>query len=212
MKLAHRLVQVPRQLRHGLRAHHFAGQRGHHPPHLPGADAPQKRRADQDGHFFRPALKRSQSAGQKALSPSAGNAESNRAEAVHQTPLVVAVAVIAPRARSPFIPPPAGKAVPLPFRLQLEKPLPRQSRLPVQIAPETLFHLSQEVLEVLADRCYFRHGCKSPFLGSAFACQAKANLHPLAFYTINVTSPPECPVLTSATGGSRLLERVSGFP
>src|ERR1700751_1605406 len=31
-------------------------------------------------------------------------------------------------------------------------------------------------------------GCRSPF-GSALACEAKANLHPLAFYTINVTSP-----------------------
>src|SRR6201981_2487370 len=31
-------------------------------------------------------------------------------------------------------------------------------------------------------------GCRSPF-GSALACEAKANLQPLAFYTINVTSP-----------------------
>src|SRR5712692_275998 len=45
------------------------------------------------------------------------------------------------------------------------------------------------MLEVLADRCYLRHGCKSPFRESGFAGQAKANLHPLAFYTIEVTSP-----------------------
>jgi hypothetical protein len=46
------------------------------------------------------------------------------------------------------------------------------------------------VLEMLGDRCYFRHGCKSPFLGSGFPLvRQKTNLHPLAFYTINVTSP-----------------------
>jgi hypothetical protein len=39
MELAHRLVQIPRQLGNRLRAHRFSGQRGHHPPHLPGADA-----------------------------------------------------------------------------------------------------------------------------------------------------------------------------
>ena len=38
----------------------------------------------------------------------------------------------------------------------------------------------------------FAMGCRSPF-GSALACQAKANLHPLAFYTINVTSPHDLP-------------------
>ena len=47
--------------------------------------------------------------------------------------------------------------VPLPLRLQLEKLLPGQFRLPIQIPPETLFHLRQEVLEVLADLCYLRH-------------------------------------------------------
>ena len=35
----------------------------------------------------------------------------------------------------------------------------------------------------------FAIGCRSPFFGKALACEAKANLHPLAFYTINVTSP-----------------------
>jgi hypothetical protein len=34
----------------------------------------------------------------------------------------------------------------------------------------------------------FAMGCRSPF-GSALAWEAKANLHPLVFYTINVTSP-----------------------
>jgi hypothetical protein len=34
----------------------------------------------------------------------------------------------------------------------------------------------------------FAIGCRSPF-GTALACEAKANLHPLAFYTIKVTSP-----------------------
>jgi hypothetical protein len=39
------------------------------------------------------------------------------------------------------MPPPAAEPVALPLRLQLEKLLPRLSRLPIQIAPETLFHL-----------------------------------------------------------------------
>src|ERR1700735_155335 len=34
----------------------------------------------------------------------------------------------------------------------------------------------------------FAIGCRSPF-GKALACEAKANLHPLAFYTIEFTSP-----------------------
>src|ERR1019366_1435558 len=46
------------------------------------------------------------------------------------------------------------KAVALPLRLQFEELLPRQFGLPVQIAPKRFLHLRQEVLEVLADRCY----------------------------------------------------------
>src|ERR1700730_3247690 len=34
-------------------------------------------------------------------------------------------------------------------------------------------------------------GCRSSFPGSDFACEAKANLHPLALYTIEVTPPSD---------------------
>src|SRR5581483_9764501 len=46
------------------------------------------------------------------------------------------------------------------------------------------------MLELLRNRYNLGHGCKSPFLRKALALHAKANLHPLAFYTIDVTSPP----------------------
>src|SRR5262249_2591933 len=39
----------------------------------------------------------------------------------------------------------------------LEKPLPRQACLPIHIPPEGLFHFRQKMLEMLTDRCYFRH-------------------------------------------------------
>src|SRR5438093_687612 len=42
VKLANRLVQIAGQFRDRLRAHHFAGQGGHYPPHLPRADPAQK--------------------------------------------------------------------------------------------------------------------------------------------------------------------------
>src|SRR5205807_9472505 len=99
----------------------------------------------------------SQPHGQKALLPGACNAQPDRAEASHKIPLVVAVAIDSPLAPSPFVPPPAGIAIALPFRLQLEKLLPRLLRLPVHTPPETLFHLPQKMLEMLRDRDYLRH-------------------------------------------------------
>jgi hypothetical protein len=39
-------------------------------------------------------------------------------------------------------------------------------------------------------RVIFAMGCKSHFWSSALTRQAKANLHPPAFYTQNFTSPP----------------------
>ena len=57
LKGLHQTVQVATQFRDRLRAHHFARQDRHHPPHLPGRDAAQKRFPDQQHHFVRPALK-----------------------------------------------------------------------------------------------------------------------------------------------------------
>src|SRR4029077_13706079 len=157
VKLTNRLVQIAGQLRYGLRAHHLAGQRGHHPPHLPRTDAPQKRFPDQQRHLFGTPLKPFQSTGQKTFLPGSRNAQPDRAQAGHKIPLVVAVAIDSPSPRPPFVPPPAGIAIALPLRLQLEKLLPRLLRLPVQIPPETLFHLCQKMLVMLRDRDYLRH-------------------------------------------------------
>ena len=57
----------------------------------------------------------------------------------------------------PFVALGAGKALALPLRLQFEEALPGQLGLAVEIAPKRLHHLRQEMLEVLADRCYLRH-------------------------------------------------------
>src|SRR5437867_10405871 len=112
------------QFRDRLRAHHFAGQGGHYPPHLPRADPAQKCLPDQQRDLLRPPLKRLQTTGQKALLASTRNPQPDGAEAGHKIPLVVAVAIDSPSATPPFVPPPARIAIALPLRLQLEKPLP----------------------------------------------------------------------------------------
>ena len=86
---------------------------------------------------------------------------------------------------------PAGQPIALPLRLQFEKLLPGLSRLPVQIAPGTLFVSSRKCWECSLIGVILAFGCGSPFSGSALVCEAKANFHPLAFYTIEVTSPGE---------------------
>src|SRR6266436_3326456 len=124
VKLANRLVQIAGQFRDRLRAHHFAGQGGHYPPHLPRADPAQKCLPDQQRDLLRPPLKRLQTTGQKTLLASTRNPQPDGAEAGHKIPLVVAVAIDSPSATPPFVPPPARIAIALPLRLQLEKPLP----------------------------------------------------------------------------------------
>src|SRR5450759_2753527 len=54
--------------------------------------------------------------------------------------------------------------------------------------PKALFHVGQKVLEMLGDRCNLRHGCKL-LSGNGFCLSGKANLLPLAVYTIEFTSP-----------------------
>src|SRR5436189_3862879 len=90
VKLANRLVQIAGQFRDRLRAHHFAGQGGHYPPHLPRADPAQKCLPDQQRNLLRPPLKRLQTTGQKALLASTRNPQPDGAEAGHKIPLVVA--------------------------------------------------------------------------------------------------------------------------
>ena len=73
------------------------------------------------------------------------------------------------------------------FELQSERQrdLPR---LPIQITPETLFHLRQKVWKCSVIGIIFAIGCRSPF-GKALACEAKANLHPLAFTQSTLRHP-----------------------
>src|ERR1700719_207887 len=157
MKLAHRFIQIARQLRHRLRTYRLSRDGRHHPSYLPGRDASQKRLPDQQRNLLRPPLKSPQSHRQKALASGARDAQPNRPEAGHRIPLVVAVAVLARLPLPPLIPPPARDPVALPLRLQLEKLLPCLPGLSIQIAPETLFHLRQKMLEMLGDRDYLRH-------------------------------------------------------
>jgi hypothetical protein len=157
MEPAYRLVQIAGQLRPRLRAHHLARQSGHHPPYLPGRNAAQKGFADEHRDLFRPPLKALQPARQKTLLPGTRDAQPDGAEAGHEIALVVAVTIDAAAATPPCVAPGARKAVALPLRLQFEKLLPRQLGLAIQIAPKRLLHLCQEMLEVLADRCYLRH-------------------------------------------------------
>src|SRR5207249_5843074 len=141
MKLAHRLVQIPGQLGDGLRAHRLPSNGGHYPSHLSGRDPAQKCLPDQQRDLFGTPLETSQAHRQKALLAGARNAEPNRPEAGHEIPLIVAVAVSSSFPPPTLVPRPAREAVALPLRLQLKKLLPGFTRLPIQIAPETLFHL-----------------------------------------------------------------------
>src|SRR4029077_10963353 len=129
----------------------------HHPTHLPGADAPQEGLPYQQRNLFRPPLKAPQSHRQKALPPGAGDAQPNRSKASHEIPLVVAIGVDSPFPLPPLMPSPATEPVALPLRLQFKKLLPRLPGLPIQGAPEALFHLRQKMLEMLGDRDYLRH-------------------------------------------------------
>src|SRR5207248_8559606 len=83
--------------------------------------------------------------------------QDNQAKPDHTIPSVVAIAVVPPLPPPALIRRPAGKTVALPLRLQFEKVLPGLPCLPVQIPPETLFQLTQKMLEMLVDRNYLRH-------------------------------------------------------
>src|SRR5271167_1450561 len=140
----------------------------------------QKRLPDQHRHLFRPPLETLDPTRQKTLSPSARHPQPQRAQSGHEIALVVAIAIIPALASPPLISSPARKAVSLSLRLQFQEPLPSQLRLAVHIAPETLFHLRQKMLEMLGDRCNLRHGCKL-LSENGFCLSGKANLHPLVF-------------------------------
>ncbi len=61
-----------------------------------------------------------------------------------------------------------------------------------------------EVLELLCDRCYFSHGCKV-LSGNGFELGAKADLNPLAPYTIEAASSNQNRELTCGQFYAKLL-------
>src|SRR5271166_6267304 len=62
----------------------------------------------------------------------------------------------------PAVPRASHVQVALSLGKQLEQPPHALLHLPLQVAPKTLFQLADEMLELLGDGCYLRHGCKSP--------------------------------------------------
>jgi len=157
MKLAHGLVQIARQLRHGLRAHYFSRQQAHHPPHLPRRDPAQKRFADEQAHLVGPALELRDHLGQEPALAAARNPQTQRPEAGDKIPQVISVAMILAR-RRPAIARTHHVPVALPLAQQLEKLLGRPLRLALQVAPKTFLQLLHKMLEMLGDRDYLRHG------------------------------------------------------
>src|SRR5260370_41220036 len=167
----------------------LAGQRGHHAAHLLGGDATQKRLANQQRDILGAALKLGHHLRQKTPFAGARHAQPQRAELGHEIPGVISVAVVLALRRA-HVAPAHHVEVALPFAQSIEKLLRRLLRPRLQVAPKTFLQILHKMLEMLADWDYLRHGCRSPFFGMALACEAKANLHPLPFYTTEFTSQP----------------------
>ena len=162
MKLPHGMVQIASQVGDRLRADRLARQRSHHAAHLAGRDTAQKGLADQQGQLRSPALELLHPRRKKALAAGAGNAQPNGAEAGHEVPLVVTVAIAARRPLAALVAVEDRKPVPHALRFSLQKLLPSQLGLRLQVAPEALLQVSQKVLELFADRYNLSHGCKAP--------------------------------------------------
>jgi hypothetical protein len=154
-------------------------QGGHHPAHLAGGDAAQKCFPDHQRHLFGPALELVHYLRQKSPLAAAGNAQTQHSEAGHETPPVISVAIISPLLR-PLVAPAHHVQVALPLAQLLKKLLRRLLHASLQIAPETLLQLRYKMLEMLGDRCYFRHGCRSPFR-NGFSLRGQSQLTPSSF-------------------------------
>src|SRR5271167_970196 len=194
MKLPHHFVQRPRDARHGLRTHRFAGQRGHHPAHLPSRDAAQKRLPDQQRDILGAALKLGHHLGQKTPLASPRHAQPQGAELGYEVSCVVPVAVVLALGRA-HVAPAHHVQIALPLAQSVEKLLRRLLRPRLQIAPKTFPQILYKMLEMLADWDYLRHGCKPPFW-SGFCLSGQSQLTPSRFYTIEFTSPTTlaCPL------------------
>jgi hypothetical protein len=123
---------------------------------LPGGDAAQKGFSDHYRDLFRPALKLLHHLGQKPPLAAAGNAQAQHSEAGYEAPPVISVAIIFPQFR-PLVAPAHHVQVALPLAQLLKKSLRRLLHPPLHIAPETLLQLCHKMLEMLGNRCYFRH-------------------------------------------------------
>src|SRR3954451_3994034 len=191
VKLPHSIVQFARQFRDRLRTYRLACKRRHDTTHLARGDAPQKRFANQHSHIFGTSLELLNSLWDEVLFPRPGNTQPYRAQPCDKVPLIKSVAVIGPRfAWNVIVPAGFHVAVPIPQRLRFPELFPCQTRAPVHITPETVLQIRNEMLELFRNpnRCYLRHGCK--LLHQVwFSLSGETNLHPLRFYTNNITSP-----------------------
>src|SRR3974390_191176 len=172
VKLSHRLVQLPRQARNRLRTDRLVGQNGHQPSDLAGRDPAQECLPDQQVHLRRPTLELLQHLGQEPLLAGAGDTQPQRPEAGDEVTFVVAVAVVLPWFL-PAMPRTDHVQVALPLRQQLEQPPHALLHLSLQIAPESLLQLTDEMLELLGDGYNLGHGCKSPFENGFCLCGKK---------------------------------------
>jgi len=158
MKLAYRLIQIPRSASipsGAVRSPVMVAI----PERTCRVLMPRKKRfPDQQRNLFRPALKSPQPHRQKALAPGARNAQPNRPEPSHEISLVVAIAVIAPLPRRRSYRPAAGKPVALSFRLQLEKLLRTRRASAITDRPRnSAFISARKCWKCFRDRDYLRH-------------------------------------------------------
>jgi len=95
--------------------------------------------------------KRLDPAGQKTFPSRARHPQPDGAEPGYEIALIVAIPIGLPQAAPPLVQLAHRIAIPLPPRIRLQQLLPHHRRLPVHIAPETLFHLRQKMLKMLRD-------------------------------------------------------------
>jgi len=119
---------------------------------------PQKGLANQHRHLRRPALKLVQTGGKEALVPVARNAQPKGAEAGHEVPLAIAVAIAGRLPRAAFLRLVAHVQIAHPFRLRLQKMLPGQPCRGFQVGPEALLQIHQKVLEMFINGDNLRQG------------------------------------------------------
>src|SRR5579885_1101532 len=84
--------------------------------------------------------------------------ESLRHKILDKCPNIKSVAIAAPSLPRSFVVLDPHRAIPLLPGLLLQKLLPSQPRLPIQVAPKRLLQVPHKMFELLRDRCYSPHG------------------------------------------------------